>query len=119
MGLTGLDVEVGNLAKPEDTRTVKMLIDSGALFSVVARAVLEDLGIRPIARQQFRLANGTTITREKGAAYFRYQNRVGGADVIFGEENDSNLLGAMTLASLGWVLDPLERELREIPMILA
>jgi len=118
MGLTVLDVEVANPTTPNDTRTIKMLIDSGAVFSVVPRRILEELGIRPITRQRFRLANGSSITRERGTAHFRYKNRVGGADVIFGEEKDSNLLGALTLESLGLALDPLERELRELPMIL-
>ncbi|MBI4201644.1 MAG: hypothetical protein HY532_00830 [Chloroflexi bacterium] len=31
---------------------------------------------------------------------------------------DSNLLGAFTLEALGLALDPLHRELRELPMIL-
>ncbi|MCH7744989.1 MAG: aspartyl protease, partial [Chloroflexi bacterium] len=37
---------------------------------------------------------------------------------IFGEEGDSNLLGATTLESLGLILDPLKRELRPLPMVL-
>jgi hypothetical protein len=44
---------------------------------------------------------------------------VGGADVIFGEKGDSTLLGAMSLEALGLALDPLKRELRPLPMILA
>ena len=43
---------------------------------------------------------------------------MGGADVIFGEAGDSQLLGAFTLEALGLALDPLRRELRELPMIL-
>jgi len=39
--------------------------------------------------------------------------------VIFGEKGDSTLLGAVTLESLGVWLDPLRRELRPLPMILA
>src|SRR5439155_9740131 len=38
-----------------------------------------------LAEQEFRLANGTRIVRKKGVAFFRYEDRVGGADVIFGE----------------------------------
>jgi hypothetical protein len=44
---------------------------------------------------------------------------IGGADVVFGEEGDSLLLGAFTLESLGLSLDPLRRELKALPMILA
>jgi hypothetical protein len=50
---------------------------------------------------------------------FKYGDRIGGADVIFGEESNCNLLGAFTLTALGLALDPLRRELRPLPMILA
>ena len=63
-------------------------------------AVLDELGIKPLAEQSFRLADGSKITRKKGVAIFKYKGEVGGADVIFGEEGDSLLLGAFTLEAL-------------------
>jgi clan AA aspartic protease len=118
MGLTVLEVEVGNPAHPEVTQPVEFLIDSGAVDSVVPAAVLEGLGIKPLADEAFRLADGSKIVRKKGAALFKHGDRIGGADVIFGEEGDSTLLGTLTLESLGLALDPLRRELRPLPMIL-
>ncbi len=118
MGLTFLEIQVGNPAAPETTERVEFLIDSGAVHSLVPTSVLERLGISPLDEQEFRLANGSRVTRKKGVALFRYEGRVGGADVIFGEEDDSNLLGSTTLESLGLVLDPLRRELRPLPMVL-
>jgi len=85
----------------------------------VPERVLERLGIRPLTEQQFRLADGTKITRKKGGAVFRYGERVGVADVIFGEEGDYTLLGALSLEALGLSLDPLRRELKPLPMMLA
>ena len=119
MGLTVLELEVGNPANPEVTEKIEFLIDSGAIYSVVPAPILEKLGIRPLAEQQFRLADGSKITRKKGVALFKYGERVGGADVIFGEEGDSMLLGAFTLEALGLALDPLRRDLKPLPMILA
>jgi clan AA aspartic protease len=119
MGLTVLEIEVGNPAKPNVTEKIEFLIDSGAIYSVVPTSVLKRLGIKPLAEQQFRLANGKKILRKKGGAVFRYGKRVGVADVIFGEKGDSNLLGAFTLEALGLSLDPLRRELKPLPMILA
>jgi clan AA aspartic protease len=119
MGLTFLEVEVGNPASPDVTEKVEFLIDSGAIYSVVPAPILDRLGIKPIADEEFRLADGTKITRKKGIALFRYNGRVGGADVIFGESDDSVLLGAFTLEALGLVLDPLRRELKPLPMVLA
>lgn len=119
MGLTVLEIEVGNPAKPEVTEKVEFLIDSGAIYSVVPAKILRKLAIKPIAKQEFRLANGAKIVRNKGIAFFRYQQRVGGADVVFGEPEDCTLLGAFTLEALGFALDPLKRELLDLPMILA
>lgn len=118
MGLSALEIEVGNPAHPEDTRPVEFLIDSGAIYSVVPATLLEELGIQPLADETFRLADGSKIVRKKGGALFRYKEKVGVADVIFGEEDDSCLLGALTLEALGLALDPLKRELKPLPMIL-
>ena len=119
MGLTVLKVKVGNPAKPKVTVDLEFLVDSGAVYSVVPAKILKRLGIKPLTTQEFRLADGTAIIRRKGIALFQYQDKIGGADVIFGEEGDSLLLGAFTLEALGLALDPLRRELKPLPMILA
>ena len=61
------------------------------------------------------MANGEKIVRKKGIALFRYGDRVGSADVVFGEEGDSVLVGRSTLKALGLALDPLRRELKPLP----
>ena len=119
MGLTVLKVEVGNPSNPEITEPVEFLIDSGAIYSVVPTPILEKLSIKPLTEEEFRLANGETIKRKKGGALFKYGEKIGVADVIFGEKDDSTLLGAFTLEALGLVLDPLKRELKPLPMVLA
>lgn len=118
MGLTYLEVEVGNPANPQRMEKVDFLIDSGAVYSVVPSSLLGRLSIEPIAEETFRLANGDTIRRKKGVALYRYGERIGGADVIFGEEGDARLLGAFTLEALGLALDPLRREVYPLPMTL-
>jgi hypothetical protein len=119
MGLTVWELEVANLARPEVSEKLEFLIDSGAIYSVVPAAVLDRLGIAPLAEQDFRLANGAKIRRRRGFAFFRLGDRVGGGDVTFGDAGDSVLLGALTLESLGFVLDPIRQTLEPLPMILA
>ncbi len=119
MGLSVLRLEVGNAANPDVTETVEFLIDSGALYSIVPRAVLQKLGVNPLAEPTFRLANGQVIRRQTGGALFKHQDGVGVAVVIFGEEDDSTLLGSHTLEALGFALDPIRRELIPLPMTLA
>ena len=100
-------------SRPDSTRR-----DSGATYSVVPSRILRRLKIKPLTRESFRLANGTSIVRRKGAAIFKYQKWIGGSDVIFGEEGDATLLGALTLEALGLSLDPIRRELRPMTLIL-
>ena len=118
MGLTFLEIEVGNPANPAATEKLDFVVDSGAIYSVVPISILERLGIRPLAEQEFRLANGVKVRRKKGGALFKYGERLGVADVIFGEEGDSVLLGAFTLEALGLSLDPLRREVTPLPLLL-
>jgi predicted aspartyl protease len=119
MGLTVLKLEVANAGNPAVTESVEFLIDSGAIYSIVPKAVLQRLGIAAIAEETFRLANGQTIRRQTGGALFKYREKAGVAAVTFGEEGDSTLLGAITLETLGFSLDPVRRELVPLPMMLA
>jgi hypothetical protein len=52
--------------------------------------------------------------RRVGDAYFELKGEGGASPVIFGEEGDKPLLSAITLESMGLVLDPFKRPL--IPM---
>jgi hypothetical protein len=54
-----------------------------------------------------------------GQALFRFNGQEGASPVIFGEKEDSILLGTVSLGGLGLMLDPIKRELRPLPMLLA
>jgi predicted aspartyl protease len=118
MGVTVLGVDVANPADPEVMERLEFTVDSGAVYSVVPSPVLERLGIRPLKRDRFRLANGAHVVRQRGGALFRFGEYVGFADVIFGEEGDATLLGAVTLEALGLSLDPIRRELKPMDLVL-
>ncbi len=119
MGLTHVEIGIANQARPKKFLRQRFLVDSGAVYSVVQKSVLVKLGIKPHSKQQFTLANGDVIERQLGDALFEYRERRGASPVIFGEPGDSNLLGMVTLEALGFMLDPLRRELKPLPMILA
>ena len=90
---------------------VEFLIDSGAVYSIVPRPILAELGIEPHRKREFVLADGSKLTREVGDAFFEYQGEGGAAPVIFGEEGDAAIVGATALESLALVLNPFRREL--------
>jgi aspartyl protease family protein len=119
MGLTVLTLEVANPAAPDRREPVEFLVDSGAVYSFVPRPVLERLGIHSHARQKFRLADGSVIERDRGDALFFYAGARGASPVIFAETGDATLLGAVSLESLGFVLDAIRRDLLPLPMVIA
>ena len=118
MGLTNLVVRVSNPTDLKRSVELEMLVDSGAVFAIVPAPVLRRIGIRPQRRERFRLADGTAIVRRTAVAAFEYEDHVGGATVIFGEPGDACLLGALALESMGFMLDPVRRALRPLPMML-
>lgn len=118
MGLTSIKVIVINPAHERKQAALNFLVDSGAIYSVAPKEILRRLGIRPRSKKEFTLANGERIERAMGDAVFSYMGERGASPVIFGEKGDSVLLGAVTLESLGFILDPLRRELKPLPMVL-
>jgi predicted aspartyl protease len=119
MGLTNQRLIVKESRRARRKAAVSFLIDSGAVYSLVPAPTLKKLGIRPHRRVDFALADGRTITRKVGDAYFEFQREGGAAPVIFGEEGDEPLLGAATLGSIGLVPDPFKRRLIPMRMLLA
>jgi len=117
MALTFLKLEVINPENPKKSFVHDFLIDSGAIYSVVPEEVLKKLGLKPTSSREFTLANGETIKKSIGNAYFKYKGEICAAPVIFGEK-DIFLLGATTLEALGMFLDPIRRELKPLPMVL-
>ena len=81
--------------------------------------MLESIGVRAEGRLVLTLASGERIERATGIARFRVDEAHGGSTVIFGEDGDMPLLGVVTLENLGMILDPLKREPRPLPALLA
>ena len=118
VGITQLKVRVGNPADRRRSEIVECVVDSGAIFAIVPATVLRRIGVRPNRREEFRLADGRHATRRLADAIFEIAGRQGASPVIVGERGDATVLGAVTLESLGLMLDLLKRELRPLPMLL-
>lgn len=118
MGLTYIKATVINPADPSKRLKVGFLVDSGAMYSVVPKTILKKLGIKSRETKTFTLADGTDITRKVGNAFFSLDDSERASPIIFGEKGDTPLLGMVTLEALGYILDPIRRELRPLPMVL-
>ncbi len=117
MGLVYVEAEVGREHEPG--HAVRFLVDSGAVYSVLPAGVWQTLGLEPTREMDFILADGTTITRKVSHCLFTYQGIRAPSPVVLGEPGDDALLGAVTLESLGLVLNPLDRTLHPMRARLA
>ena len=118
MGITHVEARIGNPAAPDRLEPLEMLVDSGAIYSVVPATLLGSLGVVPLRTERFTLADGSHTTRQIGSATFEIAGRQGNSTVIFGRRGDACLLGAVTLEELGLMLDPLRRQLRPLRLML-
>ena len=107
MGLTFIEATVTGPNK--ESRTANLLIDSGASYSLLPHDVWYALGLQAKRTATFTLADGTMIDRDISECHIALANEDGHTPVIMGEPGDEPLLGVITLANLGLMLDPFKR----------
>jgi predicted aspartyl protease len=99
--------------------TVRLLVDSGAVYSVLPDSVWRALGLEATREMEFVLADGTTVVRKVSHCMFAYAGVRAPSPVILGEPGDAALLGTVTLETLGLVLNPFDRTLHPMRARLA
>ena len=117
MSVTYLNIKVTHPANGRKGLERRFLIDSGGVFSVIPEQELKKIGIKPDTKQKFILANGQEIEKEIGEARFIWKDTARTAPVVFGDKG-VYLLGATTLEVMGLILDPINRKLEKLPMLL-
>jgi predicted aspartyl protease len=98
---------------------VRFLVDSGAVYSVLRHDDWRALGLKPERELDFVLADGTTMTRGVSECLFEIEGQTATSPAVLGESEDEALLGAVTLETLGLMLNPLTRRLQPMRMLLA
>jgi predicted aspartyl protease len=119
MGLTYVEGRVRAPASRQRPRRIRFLVDSGAVYSVLRRAEWKALRLKPEREVDFVLADGTSLTRGVSECSFEIEGRRATSPVVLGESEDEALLGAVTLETLGLMLNPLSRTLQPMRMLLA
>ncbi|HWU41365.1 MAG TPA: retroviral-like aspartic protease family protein [Candidatus Acidoferrum sp.] len=97
--------------RAEKTATVRMLVDTGATFSVIPSGLARILGIRrPRRSVVVRLADGRTIRLGADVAILQIDGREAPATILVGKV-DEPILGVEALEALGLVVDPKKKRL--------
>lgn len=111
-------MQIANPQRLELRTTVLLLADTGAAYSMIPRTALEQIGISPLERLEFEIADGRRIQRDIGEATFFWDGKGRTSQVIFGEASDAALLGVITMESLALQVDPHNKQLRPAKLIL-
>ncbi len=119
MGLTYVHARLRKSEGRGSSRDVRFLVDSGAIYSVLPEHDWRALRLKPEREVEFTLADGTAITRGVSECRFEIRGEAATSPVVLGETNDGALLGAVTLETLGFMLNPLTREILPMRMALS
>ncbi len=106
MGTFRVEIGVGH-PHGGDLHPVSALVDTGAGHSMMPAALLEQLGLTPLERLRFKVADGRRVEYDVADARFNIFGRERFCPVIFGPE-DQYLLGATTLEIFNLMVDPTE-----------
>jgi len=91
--------------------TVRMLVDTGATFSVISDALARAVGIKRLRRSvPITLADGRRVRLDAGTAIFRIDGREAPATILVGDVVEP-ILGVETLEALGLTVDARKRRL--------
>ena len=114
MGTFTVPIEVGNL---EGNRFVAMdaLVDTGAIYCMVPRDLLAEVGVLSDERDHFSLADDSMVELDLGYSRIRFEQRRVIAQVIFAPEGSMPLLGATALENARLAVDPVNKRL--VPII--
>jgi predicted aspartyl protease len=99
--------------------TVRFLVDTGAVYTVLPEHAWRALGLTGDRIAEFTLADGTTIQREVSECRVQVGKHRATSPVVLGGPHDAPLMGAVTLETLGLMVNPLTRELLPMRLMLA
>jgi clan AA aspartic protease len=113
MGLTHVAVRLFNSISP-DTYEADFLVDTGATDTMAPASDLKKLGIQPLGKDVYELANGELVEFEYGNAELSFMNETVPIRIIFGPDGSAPILGVIALEAAGFIVDPKNQMLRKL-----
>ena len=97
---------------------VEAVVDTGAAYTTLPGRLLRELGVAPMGKRRFLLADGRPVDMEYGRAWVTIGGESEVTIVVFGEDNGPPLLGAYTLEGLALAADPVAQRLVPTHLIM-
>jgi clan AA aspartic protease len=117
MGLTHVRVTLTPPAHSNGGYEADFLVDTGAIDSLAPADELRKIGIHPVGRTAYELANGQVEEYEFGLAEISFMGEITAGRVIFGPDSVERILGVTALESVGITIDPATRTVKRLPAI--
>ena len=102
----------------QQARDIEATVDTGAAYTTLPSGLLRELGIEPMDRGVFLLADGRRVEMDIGRAWATINGTSEVTLVVFGEDDAPPLLGAYTLEGLRLAVDPVAQRLVPTHLIL-
>ena len=83
------------------TQEIEATVDTGAAYTTLPTSLLRELGVAPMGKRRFLLADGRRIEMDYGEAWATIDGESITTLVGFGEDDTPPLLGAYTLERSG------------------
>src|SRR5215208_3053123 len=105
MGLTHVAVRLFN-STSSDTYEADFLVDTGAMDTMAPAYELKRIGIEPLGKNVYELANGELVEYEYGNAEIKFMTEVVPVRILFGPNRSEPILGVIALETAGFIVDP-------------
>jgi clan AA aspartic protease len=117
MGLIHVTVTLRSFDRPGASYEADFLVDTGATDSMAPARELRRIGVTPVGRMAYELADGSVHDYAFGLARIEFMGEVTAGRVLFGPDDAEPLLGVTALESIGITIDPVTRTLKRLPAI--
>jgi clan AA aspartic protease len=117
MGVTHVTVTLKSFGPPSGAYQADFLVDTGATDSLAPTVELTKIGVQPVGKMVYELADGTIHQYSFGLVQIEFMGEITAGRVIFGPDNAEPLLGVTALESVGITVDPANRVLKRLPAI--
>lgn len=117
MGSIRVTVDLRATMKSKKKYRGVFLVDTGATDSMAPASELKKIGIEPVGKIVYELADGTRKALFFGTAIIEFMGDITAGRVIFGPEGVEPILGVTALESTGVELNPKDQTLKRLPAI--